>query len=146
MLAALLLAKVIVSILLQREFTVVVATLLPEMAWDTADVASSLLGLEASLAVASCLLSADDLHDNLRLSRGELAVLGNHPLFDSVVGVWEEGSGAQVKEIRLNAAEDRVVEVRHEIQDLRLLRQLDPDRLAGRDLIVELGNPAIKIS
>ena len=51
MLATLLLAKVIVSILLQREFTVVVATLLPEMAWDIADVASSLLGLEASLAV-----------------------------------------------------------------------------------------------
>ena len=26
-------------------------------------------------------------------------VLGNHPLFDSVVGVWEEGSGAQVKDV-----------------------------------------------
>ena len=146
MLATLLLANVVLTILFQREFTVIVATLPPEMAWDTADVASSLFCLETGLAVTSRVLSSDNLHDNLGFSGGKLTVLGNHSLLDTIIGVREEGSRAQVEEIRLDAAEDSVIEVRHEVQDLCLLRQLDPDRLTGRDLVIELGDPAIKVS
>ena len=94
--STLLLAKVIVSVLLQRELVIVMATLLPEMTRCTADMASSLLRFEASLAGSPGVVSSDHFHHDMRLAGGKLTVLRDHTLFDSFIGVREQCSGAQI--------------------------------------------------
>ena len=105
-----------------------------------------LLGFEACLPISPGLFPSYDFHDGLRSPGGNLPVLRYDPLFDLIVGMREQCSGTQIGEISLEIGEDSVIQVIHEVEDLRLIGDDGSDGLAGLDLILEAGNPSIEIS
>ena len=86
-----------------------------EMTRGSTDVASILFSFKACLAVASGIVASEDFEDRLGLACRDLAVLGNHALFNLLVGLWEERSRAEVHEVGLHVAEYAIIQVIHEI-------------------------------
>ena len=106
---------VVALILFEGVFLVEELACTIEMARDSTDVASILFSFKACLAVAPCIVASEDFEDRLGLACGDLAVLGNHALFDLLLGLREERSRAEVHEVRLHVAECAIFKVIHEI-------------------------------
>ena len=77
-----------------------------EMTRDSTDVASILFSFKVCLTIiAPGIVASEDFEDRLGLACRDLAILGNHALFDLFVGLWEERSRTEVHEVRLHIAE-----------------------------------------
>ena len=110
-----------------------------EMTRNSTNMASILFSFKARLA-------SEDFEDGLRLACGDLAMVGNHALFDLLVGLCEERPRTEVREVRLHIAEDAIFKVIHEVKDLSLLEEFDPDSIASLDLVLKSCNPAVEIA
>ena len=99
--------------------------------------ASILFSFKACLAVAPGIVASEDFEDRLGLTCRDLAVFGDHALFDLLVGLREERFRAEVHEVRFYIADDAIVKVIHEIKDLRLLGEFDSDSLTSLNLVIQ---------
>ena len=137
---------VVALVLLEGIFLVEKLACTIEMTRNSTDVASILFSFKACFAVASGIVASEDFEDRLGLACRDLAVLGNHALFDLFVGLREERSRTEVHEVSLHIAEDAIIQVIHEIKDLSLFGEFDSDSLTGLDLVLKSRDPAIEIA
>ena len=82
--------------------------------------ASVLFSFKARLAVAPSIVASEDF-EGLRLACRDLAVLGNHVLFDLFLGLREERSRAEIHEVSLHNAKNAIIQFIHKIKDLSFL-------------------------
>ena len=80
------------------------------------------------------------------LTGHSLPVFIDHLLFDFLKCIWEWRACSLVHEIVLGFLEDEVVEIVHEVVNLRFLGYFESNRLAYLYLIFNTCNPAVEIS